>query len=54
MQAYRYTAMLEMITGGALSPEKLITATIKLEESIATLMSMNDFSTPGVTVIAEF
>ena len=54
MQAYRYTAMLEMITAGALSPEKLITRTIKLEESIAALMSMNEFNTTGVTVIAEF
>jgi len=54
MQAYRYTEMLEMINAGALSPEKLITRTIKLEESIAALTSMNDFSTTGVTIIAEF
>ena len=54
MQAYRYTAMLEMITAGDLSPEKLIGRTIKLEESIAALMSMSDFSTTGVTIITEF
>jgi len=54
MQAYRYTEMLEMISAGRLSPDKLITRTIKLEESIAALMSMNDFSTTGVTVIVEF
>ena len=54
MQAYRYAEMLAMISTGRLSPEKLITRTIRLEESIAALMSMNDFSTTGVTVIAEF
>jgi alcohol dehydrogenase len=54
MQAYRYTEMLAMITAGDLSPEKLITRTIKLEESIAALMSMNDFSTTGVAIITEF
>jgi len=53
MQAYRYTEMLEMISAGDLSPEKLIGRTINLEESIAALTSMNDFSTAGVTVITE-
>jgi alcohol dehydrogenase len=54
MQAYRYTEMLEMIGAGRLSPEKLIGNTINLEESIATLTSMNDFNTTGVTIITEF
>ncbi len=54
MQAYRYTEMLAMITAGDLSPEKLIGRTIKLEESIAALTSMNEFNTTGVTVITEF
>jgi alcohol dehydrogenase len=54
MQAYRYTEMLAMITAGDLSPEKLIGKTINLEESIAALTSMNEFSTTGVTVITEF
>jgi alcohol dehydrogenase len=54
MQAYRYAEMLEMITAGDLSPERLIGRTISLEESIAVLTSMNDFSTTGVTIITEF
>lgn len=54
MQAHRYAEMLEMITAGDLSPEKLIGRTISLEESIAVLTSMNDFSNTGVTVITEF
>jgi alcohol dehydrogenase len=54
MQAYRYAEMLAMITAGDLSPERLIGRTISLEESIAVLTSMNDFSTTGVTIITEF
>ena len=54
MQAYRYAEMLEMIQAGKLSPEKLIGETIKLEESMAVLTSMNNFDTTGVTVITEF
>ena len=54
MQAHRYTEMLEMITAGKLSPERLIGRTINLEESIDALTSMNEFNTTGVTVITEF
>jgi alcohol dehydrogenase len=54
MQAHRYGDMLEMITIGHLSPGKLIGRTINLEESIAALTSMNDFSTTGISVITEF
>jgi alcohol dehydrogenase len=54
MQAYRYTEMLEMISAGNLSPDKLIGKTISLEESIAALTTMNEFSTIGVTVITAF
>jgi alcohol dehydrogenase len=54
MQAYRYTEMLEMISAGNLSPDKLIGKTISLEESIAALTTMYEFSTIGVTVITAF
>ena len=54
MQAYRYEEMLDMIVAGKLSPEKLIGATISLEESIAALTSMNEFNSAGVTVITSF
>jgi len=54
MQAHRYADMLAMITAGDLSPGKLIGRTISLEESIAALTSMNDFSNMGVMVITKF
>ncbi len=54
MQAFRYAEMLEMIGSGKLAPEKLIGKTITLEESIAVLTSMHQFSEAGVTVITEF
>jgi alcohol dehydrogenase len=54
MQAHRYDEMLAMISAGDLSPEKLIGRTINLQESIAALTSMHDFSNTGVTIITEF
>ncbi len=52
MQAYRYVEMLDMISSGSLSPEKLIGRTINLEESIDALMTMDEFSGAGVTIIS--
>ncbi len=54
MQAHKYPEMLEMIKQGKLQPEKLIGKTISLEESIAELVNMNNFSGTGVTVIDRF
>jgi alcohol dehydrogenase len=54
MQAYRYTEMLRMISTGKLAPERLIGDRISLDESIAALVSMNDFSSTGITVITQF
>ncbi len=54
MQAHRYVEMLEMISAGELSPEKLIGRTINLDASIEALMSMREFSGTGVTIITEF
>jgi alcohol dehydrogenase len=54
MQAHRYGEMLDMISAGKLSPDKLIGRTISLEESIDALTTMSDFSTSGVTIITEF
>jgi len=53
MQAYRYEQMLEMITAGQLSPDRLIGRRISLEESIAVLTSMDRYNNAGVTVITE-
>ena len=54
MQAYRYTEMLQLIGTGNLAPERLIGETISLEDSIAALTSMNDFTSTGATVITKF
>jgi alcohol dehydrogenase len=54
MQAHRYVEMLEMISAGRLSPEKLIGRTIGLDESIEALTSMGEFRNNGVTIITEF
>jgi len=54
MQAHRYVEMLEMISAGRLSPEKLIGRTIGLDESIEALISMSEFRNNGVTIITEF
>jgi alcohol dehydrogenase len=54
MQAHRYGEMMEMISAGRLSPEKLIGRTISLEESIDALTSMSEFGSRGVTIITEF
>jgi len=54
IQAYNYSALLEMIKAGKLSPEKLIGKTINLDESVNELAAMNNFNSMGVTVINEF
>jgi len=51
MQAHRYPHMLEMISSGRLSPEKLIGRTISLDEAAEALVNMDSFSETGVTVI---
>ena len=54
MQAYKYPEVLEMISSGKLSPEKLLNKTISLEESIQLLPEMNQYKSSGVTVINSF
>ncbi len=54
MQAHRYCELLAMIKAGRLFPEKLITKTISLEESLEELVAMDDFKGTGVTVINRF
>lgn len=54
MQAHKYPEMLEMIRRGKLEPQKLIGKTVSLEESIAELSGMNNFTGTGVTVIDRF
>jgi alcohol dehydrogenase len=46
--------MLAMIESGMLTPGKLVGRTIRLEQSIDALMSMDRFEGAGVTVVTEF
>jgi D-arabinose 1-dehydrogenase-like Zn-dependent alcohol dehydrogenase len=54
IQAYRYSALLEMINSGKLHPQKLIGKTISLDESAEELTNMDNFAGTGVTVINRF
>lgn len=54
MQAHRYDAMLGLIEAGRLEPERLIGATIDLEQSIDALTGMDSFGSAGATVITSF
>jgi alcohol dehydrogenase len=54
MQAHRYGQMLEMIRSGDLHPQKLLGATLELDEVPAALVNMDRFEGRGVTVIDRF
>uniref|UniRef100_UPI003561A8BC zinc-dependent alcohol dehydrogenase family protein n=1 Tax=Novipirellula sp. TaxID=2795430 RepID=UPI003561A8BC len=54
MQSHRYPAMLAMIAAGKLQPEKLVGKTIRLEESLEALTTMDRYPNTGVTVINQF
>lgn len=54
IQAYRYSAILEMIQSGKLDPGKMVTKTINLDQSAHELTKMDKFQGVGVTVINKF
>ncbi|MBO9126782.1 MULTISPECIES: zinc-dependent alcohol dehydrogenase family protein [unclassified Rhizobium] len=54
MQAWRYDAMLTMITSGKMKPQQLISKKIGLAEAIPELMTMDKAETPGIAVITSF
>ncbi|WP_339859874.1 zinc-dependent alcohol dehydrogenase family protein [Thalassospira alkalitolerans] len=54
MQAFRYDAMIDMITTGKLAPQKLIYDRVTLAEGATALMHMDSFATTGVSVIDRF
>ena len=54
MAARDYPAMLELITRGDLSPERLVTRTITLSEVAAALPRMDAFEGVGITVVNRF
>lgn len=54
MQAFAYENMLQMIISGKLKPQQLISGTVTLEDSIEKLITMDQFTGKGVTVIDRF
>lgn len=54
MQAWRYDAMLAMITAGTLRPDRLIGRRIGLDEAVPALMAMDRFQETGIAVIDRF
>lgn len=54
MQAYRYGAMLDMISSGKLDPSRLVGNRISLEEAPEALINMDKFQSLGATVITSF
>ncbi|WP_372652231.1 zinc-dependent alcohol dehydrogenase family protein [Draconibacterium sp.] len=54
MQAFRYSAVFEMIKAGKVHPELMLGKTISLEEAPEALVNMNKFENLGVTVINNF
>lgn len=54
MQAFRYGAMMDMITAGRLKPELLIGRRMALEDAPAALMAMDRFEGVGIGVVTRF
>jgi len=54
MQAWRYDAMLSMVTTGKIAPQKLIGRRIALEEAIPGLMTLDRAEGVGISVITQF
>ncbi|MBO3760916.1 zinc-dependent alcohol dehydrogenase family protein [Ciceribacter sp. L1K22] len=54
MQAWRYDAMLAMISAGTLQPQKLIGRHISLTEAVSALANMDRFAESGITIIDSF
>ena len=54
MQAWRYGAMMEMLSTGKLAPQKLISRHVSLEEAVPLLMNMDQSQDVGISVITRF
>ena len=54
IQAFRYSAVFDMIRSGALKPELLIGDKITLDEVVTRLPEMNRFNGSGVTIVDQF
>jgi len=51
---WRYPAMLEMVERGKLSPKKLITNTVPVEQAFGVIDQMSRFENVGISVINKF
>jgi alcohol dehydrogenase len=54
MQAWRYDAMLAMLSAGKIAPQKLIGRRIGLEEAVPALMALDKAEGTGISVITRF
>jgi alcohol dehydrogenase len=54
IQAFRYSAVFDMIAAGKLQPEILIGKIISLDDALVELTEMDNFAGTGVTVIDRF
>ncbi len=54
MQAWRYGAMMEMLSAGRIAPQKLIGRHISLEDAVPALMAMDRSQDIGISVIDKF
>ena len=54
MQAFRYGAMMDMISAGKLQPQKLIGRRMALDDVPAALMAMDRFEGVGIGVVTSF
>ncbi|SFA72718.1 alcohol dehydrogenase [Rhizobium sp. NFR07] len=54
MQAWRYDAMLAMLTAGKMKPQQLISKRVSLVEGVGELVNLDKAETPGIAVITSF
>ncbi|MNV53120.1 alcohol dehydrogenase [compost metagenome] len=54
MQAWRYDAMLSMLTAGRMKPQQLISKRVSLAEGVTELVNLDKAETPGIAVITSF
>ncbi|WP_087972251.1 zinc-dependent alcohol dehydrogenase family protein [Oceanobacillus rekensis] len=54
MPVSRFSAMLNMIESGVLHPEKMITRKVSLEEAADIIINMEEFKTPGLSVVNQW
>ena len=53
MQAWRYDAMLAMLTAGKMKPQQLISKRIRLEAAVSELVNLDKAETLGIAVVTS-